>query len=400
MQRGGETSQDELLAKLARLLAPTAEAGVQTGGVKASGKVVEGPPAPPKPPKKVDTGTMLSRIRVSYSALRAAKVDAALRTLLLAELVTQIFNEGGALVVPHGIRLQTVSESKYSDYKSALSGLTEQNVGEVASKLVELGLNPDAGALVRNPDQDVRMSGPGDTGAKRVKHDVANLLGEEKCAKLFELLGELRETRAKGEEAPKVICGIPDWAADLADMRHLLRWDKSQYVGHLGVNGCLVYCIVDTGAHRTVIDTKMADALRLHVRKDDGCGKFSVPGSEAIHRYAGVVEGTTVLQVGGGIFAAVRNMRVIEHPHPFFLLGADVASGGKQNRHWNFTGLTVKTIGEGEVEASLRFEQGGREVAILLPHAPSAGREAREGQFNFFAASPPLGGDQCLRHNL
>jgi hypothetical protein len=40
-------------------------------------------------------------------------------------------------------------------------------------------------------------------------------------------------------------------------------------------------------------------------------------------------------------------MRVIEHPHPFLLLGADVISGGKENKHWNFTGLKVKTICEG-----------------------------------------------------
>lgn len=83
-------------------MAPTAEAGVQTGGVKEAGRVVEGPP---KEPKKLDTATMLSRIRVSYTALRAAKVDGALRSLLLAELITQIYNEGGALVIPQGIRL-------------------------------------------------------------------------------------------------------------------------------------------------------------------------------------------------------------------------------------------------------------------------------------------------------
>ncbi len=116
----------------------------------------------------------------------------------------------------------------------------------------------------------------------------------------------------------------------------------------------------------------MAAALGLQVRKDPGCGKFSVPGSEAVHEYAGIVEGTTVLQLGGGIFAGVKNMRVIEHPHSFLLLGADVLSGGKDNRHWNFAGLRVKTLAGGQVEASLLFEQGPREVSILLPHAPVA----------------------------
>lgn len=38
-----------------------------------------------------------------------------------------------------------------------MSGLTEGNVGNVAAKLVELGLNPDAGTIARTPDWDVRM---------------------------------------------------------------------------------------------------------------------------------------------------------------------------------------------------------------------------------------------------
>lgn len=90
-------------------------------------------------------------------------------------------------------------------------------------------------------------------------------------------------------------CGVPEWAAKMEDKRDLLRWDNSQYVGHLGVNNSLIYCIVDTGAHRTVIDTKMAAALKLPVSSGHSCGRFSVPGSDAVHEYAGVVEGTTVL---------------------------------------------------------------------------------------------------------
>lgn len=56
-------------------------------------------------PKKADTGDLLGRIRVSYTALRAAKVDVALRGLLIAELITQLYNEGGALVMPVGLRV-------------------------------------------------------------------------------------------------------------------------------------------------------------------------------------------------------------------------------------------------------------------------------------------------------
>ncbi len=65
-------------------------------------------------------------------------------------------------------------------------------MANVASKLVELGLHPDAGAIVRQPDLDVRMAGPSDA-IKRLKHDVAAMLGPEKGEQLVQLLGELKE---------------------------------------------------------------------------------------------------------------------------------------------------------------------------------------------------------------
>lgn len=84
----------------------------------------------------------------------------------------------------------------------------------------------------------------------------------------------------------------------MEDKRHLLRWDSSQYVGYLGINNKLISCIVDTGAHRTIIDSVMAKELGLVVRTDNlSCGKFSVPGSEAVHSYAGIVEGSTMLKI-------------------------------------------------------------------------------------------------------
>jgi hypothetical protein len=107
--------------------------------------------------------------------------------------------------------LQTVSEEKYVEYRSALSGLTETNVGSVASKLVEMGLNPDAGAIVRFPDQDIRM---GDA-TKRLR-DVANLLGPDKCERLIELLGQLKGC----QDRPQTACSIPSWATKLKDLRN------------------------------------------------------------------------------------------------------------------------------------------------------------------------------------
>jgi hypothetical protein len=77
-------------------------------------------------------------------------------------------------------------------------------------------------------------------------------------------------------------------------------------VGFLGVNEKLICCIVDTGAHRTIIDSVMARELGLTVRTDNlQCGKFSVPGSEAVHSYAGVIEGSTTLKIGDRLAAQV-----------------------------------------------------------------------------------------------
>ena len=68
-----------------------------------------------------------------------------------------------------------------------------------------------------------------------------------------------------------------------------------------------------------------------------------MPGSDAIHSYAGVIEGVTTLRIGENVEAKVENMRVIDHPHLFVLLGADVLSGGRDSKSWNFTGMKVET---------------------------------------------------------
>lgn len=161
---------------------------------------------------------------------------------------------------------------------------------------------------------------------KRLRDVAVALLGQDKGSRLANLVGEISQ-KTSGRQ-PLGAC--PAWAAGMEDRRDLLRWDSSQYVGYVGINGKLVCCIVDTGAHRTIIDTTMARELGLQTKTQNlECGKFSVPGSDAVHSYAGIVEGCTNLQIGSQLAARVHNMRVISHPHPFMLLGADVLSGGR-----------------------------------------------------------------------
>jgi hypothetical protein len=100
-----ETPQRQLLEQLLHLLAPV-DQGAQTGGPREAGYKLPTPAKPqlPKIPKPLDNATIIQRIRVSYPALRAARVDAALRQLFLAELITQVYNEGGSVVLPQGTR--------------------------------------------------------------------------------------------------------------------------------------------------------------------------------------------------------------------------------------------------------------------------------------------------------
>ena len=153
---------------------------------------------------------------------------------------------------------------------------------EVTTKLIELGIQPNAGSRLV-AQGDVKMQE--DAQLKRFREAATNLLGNEKGNKLAELIGSL------GINAAQAAPPVPSWAEKLEDKRSALMWDKSQYIGNVGINGKLTCCIVDTGAHRTVIDTKMAEILGLKVNTTAQCGKFSVPGSDAVHSYAGIVEG-------------------------------------------------------------------------------------------------------------
>ena len=68
------------------------------------------PPRQPVPKAKLTNRNILERIRLTYPILRASKVDSALRQLILAELMAQMYKEGGSVVIPTEIGLQPVGE--------------------------------------------------------------------------------------------------------------------------------------------------------------------------------------------------------------------------------------------------------------------------------------------------
>jgi hypothetical protein len=115
--------------------AQTHDVSTNTGGVRYR-------PPPARQPARVAKRKLLSaeqivdRMRVSYPALRAAKVDQGLKRLFLAELMTQALNEGMEVVLPEGTNTRMVSRETFSQYKEALSGLTQDNLQEVTARLV------------------------------------------------------------------------------------------------------------------------------------------------------------------------------------------------------------------------------------------------------------------------
>jgi hypothetical protein len=52
-------------------------------------------------------------MRVSYPALRAAKVDQGLKRLFLAELMTQALNEGMEVILPEGTATRVVTRDTF-----------------------------------------------------------------------------------------------------------------------------------------------------------------------------------------------------------------------------------------------------------------------------------------------
>ena len=75
----------------------------------------------------------------------------------------------------------------------------------------------------------------------------------------------------------------------------------------------------------------MAQQFGLNVRlaRDGDCGKFGVPGSGIEHDCAGVVVDPFELKLGPKVAFVISGMRVLLHPTPLFLIGADVLCGGR-----------------------------------------------------------------------
>ena len=128
----------------------------------------------------------------------------------------------------------------------------------------------------------------------------------------------------------------------------------------VGVNNRVGLAVGDSGAYMTVMDLQSAVALGLLVRRavNGDCGSYAVPGGGVDRDYAGVVERPFELRLGGQVKFTLTGMRVIEHPFPLFLIGADILCGGKKGNSWNYTGFKLLTKPCGKVVGTVGFARG------------------------------------------
>lgn len=112
------------------------------------------------------------------------------------------------------------------------------------------------------------------------------------------------------------------------------------------MDNALTLGVVDTGAHQTVMDTKMAAALGLTITaaQHNDCGEYSVAGGPTFS-YVGKVNGQVLLRFGEDVAYAIDGLRLIEHPHPLLLIGHDVLCGGRSQGEWSYAGEDRERIG-------------------------------------------------------
>ena len=167
---------------------------------------------------------------------------------------------------------------------------------------------------------------------------------------------------------------VPYWASPCNDFRHLLGWDSHQYVAQVRLGRSMVLGLIDTGACRTIIDTRTADACGLEVVRaiDGNCGSYATPGCGATNYY-GVVKGPVKFRFSPEVEVELPWIRVIDHPHCLLLFGADILRYGQTMGDWGFVGIVNKKLAE-RVHSYLIFEKEGHQTAVCLASCPAANR--------------------------
>ena len=93
-----------------------------------AGRVVRGGKAESAGRMPADTlDRVLQCLRTSIPLVKAMKLDADLRKLLLAQMVSAHTAAGLSLVVPEQALVQRVTDEEFRKYRNLLSGITNEN---------------------------------------------------------------------------------------------------------------------------------------------------------------------------------------------------------------------------------------------------------------------------------
>ena len=94
-------------------------------------------------PGKLDASSIdeiIRKLKVSIPIMKQLKVDHYMRQVLLTQLIFLNSKHGQSIIVPSGLKVQTVSDQDYGKVMDAFTGVNEDNYEEVQRRLVELGL--------------------------------------------------------------------------------------------------------------------------------------------------------------------------------------------------------------------------------------------------------------------
>ena len=159
-------------------------------------------------------------------------------------------------------------------------------------------------------------------------------------------------------------------------MRGRMRCYPDQFVALVEINdkgskgGAVTEAVADTGGARSLIELHFARVLGLEVQEalHQEFGTYYGPGGEE-KGYVGRVWGPLTVRFSSEVVVELPELKLIIHPEPLLLLGADVLCFGK--RGWSFRAIGVGS----ERQGLLTFSRGKRTCTLPLLNAPNASGE-------------------------
>lgn len=137
---------------------------------------------------------------------------------------------------------------------------------------------------------------------------------------------------------------LPRWAPRGAvNGRGVLKISPAHYSALVAVGGSVTEAIVDTGGARTMIDSVLAEKLKLRVEvagPGKYFGSFWGPSAEPIPYY-GRVAGPVEIRFSPEVVFMLPEVKVIKHGEPLALIGTDIL--GRATHGWGFESVGVDT---------------------------------------------------------